>query len=470
MTAKRFLWLMLGLLSTLSLMVTACAPLVSQSVQAAEPPEKVPMPPRAATSVQVAKVTRADISIVYSYAGTLHAKQTVSIVPVASGRVQSVLVAAGDRLKAGDPIAVVDSRMYAAQVKQAEANLELARLGLVKMREGTRPEQIAAAAAAVQFARNAVNDLTTITDDERTAAVAALAQAEMAVQAAQAEYDKISWAGQVGMTRQALELQRATTTYQAAQAAYNLQTNPSDVQLAPLMIQLAQAEMALALAKQPFTQTDFDQAEQRVKLAEAALELAKVQLEETTVRAPFDGMVAELYINEGSMVGPQVPVALYVSSELEALINVEESRITEIRPGQNAALRVAAYPGQDFPGLITSVAPVADKDSHTFLVKVSPVDHENRLRAGMYANLSILVQEKQAAVLAPRAALVTSNTQPTVYVVQPDGTVRQRQVVTGLQEGERVEILSGLQPGDQVVVAGQNALTDGAPVQVVNTL
>lgn len=462
---QRWLLLTLTLLLLVALPLSACSSStrpVAQAAPAAAPAEAVAVP------VQVAPAETGDIALVYAYTGNVQAAHSVSVMPAAAGRIQSVLVQVGDELKAGDPLAVVEGKVYAAQLKQAEVNLDLAKLSLTKMEEGTRPEQIAAAQAAVQFARNAVNDLITIGDDERTAAVANLARAESALRLAQSEYDKIAWAGQVSMTPQALQLEQATIAYEAAKAAYDLQTNPSDLQLSPLMVQLAQAELALALAEKPFTQTDFDMARARVEQAQAAVELVSIQLDETTIRAPFEGVVAELYISEGSMATPQAPAALLVSKQVEVVFNVEESRIGHVKAGQNAALQVAAYPGQDFPAVVTSVAPVADKDSHTFVVKVTPLDEDGLLRSGMYADLSLLVEEKQATLLVPRAAVIELNDQPTVYVVKDDATVEQRAVTIGLEDGDRLEILSGLSVGQQVVVAGQASLQAGSKVEIRN--
>jgi HlyD family secretion protein len=445
--------------------LTACSPMgEAEPVAQAAAPEEVTAAP-----VQVAPVETGDISLIYAYTGDIEPTQSVNVLPVAAGRVETLLVEVGDELKAGDPIATVESDIYSAQLKQAEAGLQLANLGLTKMEEGARPEQIAAAQAAVQLARNAMNDLTNISDEERTAAVAALAQTEAALRLAQSEYDKIAWAGQVGMTPQALQLEQATIAYEAAKAAYDLQTNPSDLQLSPLMAQLAQAELALALAKEPFTQTDFEMARAQVELAEAAVQMARIQMEETTIRAPIDGVIAELYITQGGMAGPQAPAALLVSKEMEVLLNVEESRISQVEEGQPAALQVTAYPGQDFPGVVTNIAPMADKQSRTFAVKVTPLDEDNLLRSGMFANLSLLVQEKQGALLVPRAAVTEVAGQETVYVVNDDNTIDQRAVVTGLVEDSRVEILSGLTANEHVVIAGQAGLQDGSTVEVRNS-
>ena len=464
---KKALWILPIILLVAVPLMTACGPATNPIAQAAPP--LVPPPAEApAAPVQIAPVETGDIAVVYAYTGNVEAADSVNIMPGTAGRIESVLIDVGDELKAGDPIAVVESEIYATQLRQAEAGLEAARLGLTKMEEGARPEQIAAAQAAVQFTRNALNDLTDISDEERTAAVAALAQTEAGLRLAQSEYDKVAWAGQVGMLPQALQLEQATIAYETAKAAYELQTNPSDLQLSPLMAQLAQAELALALAKQPFTETDFDMARAQVELAEAAVDMARKQVDETIIRAPFDGVVAELYITKGSMAAPQAPAALFVSKPVEVIVNIEESRISHVQAGQNAALQVSAFPGQDFPASVTNVAPTADSQSHTFAVKVTPMDEDYLLRSGMYANVSLLVEEVQGTLLVPRAAVTDVNGQETVYVVNDDDTVERRAVTTGLVDDDRVEILSGLTEDQQVVVAGQAGLQDGAKVEIRN--
>ncbi|MBC8254517.1 MAG: efflux RND transporter periplasmic adaptor subunit [Ardenticatenia bacterium] len=232
------------------------------------------------------------------------------------------------------------------------------------------------------------------------------------------------------------------------------------------MIQLAQAELALALALNPSTQSDFDLVNVQVKQAEAAVDLAQAQMDGTVIRAPFDGIVAEIYITEGSMVGPQSPAALLVSKELEVCFNVEESRISQVTEGQYAALQVTAYPDQDFPGVVTSVAPIADANTHTFAVKVTPLDEDNLLRSGMYADLSLLVEERQGTVLAPRAAVTEVNGQEVVYVVK-DNLVERRAVTSGLSDSDNIEILTGLEADETIVTAGQAGLENGARVEVM---
>lgn len=465
---RKFSVIPLIILLSIALLMSACsgqpgAAENSESQAQAAPPEEEPAVP-----VEIGLVETGDISLIFSYTGSLQPKDELDILPGAAGRIESVLVEVGDQVKAGDPIAVVEDDTYLAQVQQAEAALSSAQLNLAKMELGSRPEEIAAAQAAVELARASLNDTASVNDNERTRAAAQLAQAEAALRTAQSEYDKIAWAGDVGSTPQAAALQQATINYETALANYNLETNPSDSQLAPLMLQLAQAELQLALKVQPYRQVDFETARAGIKQAEAALDLAQLQLEETTIEAPFDGLIAGLFISQGSRVSQQSPVVQLISQQLEALVDVQESRISQIEVGQSASLKVTAYPGQVFPGVVTSVAPTADKETRTFEVKVTPTQGAELLRSGMFADVSILAQEKPNTLLAPREAVTMGVGEPTVFVIDQNNTAQKRTVTTGLFDDSRVEILSGLEAGDAVVIAGQPNLVDGATVEIVN--
>ncbi|MBI1882506.1 MAG: efflux RND transporter periplasmic adaptor subunit [Chloroflexi bacterium] len=463
---KRLALVLLTLLVGAALLVAYS--LTSKPVaQASPPPETTAVPIEAAAiPVQVAAVQTGDMAQVFYYAGVLQAKDEVNLAPRISGRIESVLVEVGDEVKAGNPIAVIESDLYTTQLEQAEAALTIAQLKLAKMEEGSRPEELNAAQSSVEVAQAALNDATNISDDERNTAAADMAKAQAALRRAQSEYDKIAWAGQVGETPQAIQLEQATIAYETALSAYNLKTNPTEAQLAPLKAQLVQAQLSLNLARNPFRPVDFDMARAGVKQAEAAVAQARIQSQDTTLKAPFDGLVAKVNVRKGSMVKPETAVIQLVSKDLEVLVNVEESRIAQLAEGQNASLRIVAYPGQEFPALVSSVAPAADTNTFTFAVKVTPLDKTELRRSGMYADVSILVNEKLDALLAPRAAVTLIGNQETVFVVQANNTVQQRRVTTGLVNGDRIEILSGLKPGEAVVIAGQPNLTDGARVKV----
>jgi HlyD family secretion protein len=422
-----------------------------------------------AVPVEVAKAATGVISQTFAYAGILQSKDSVKITPLVSGRIDSVQASVGDVLKAGDVIAQIENMTFQAQVAQAQAGYDAAQQKLVRMQIGSRPEEIAAAQAAVTAAQVALNAQAVPTNNQRTLAADSMEKAAAAVQQAQSDYDKIASRPNAGMTPQGLALQQATITYQSAVAAYNLAVTPTNGQLAPLQNALAQAQLKLVQTKVPYLPSDIAQFQAAVDQAKAQLDLAKAQLDNTTIRAPFDGMVAEIYISKGTSVGNSGPVALFISPSNTVAMDVEESRISQIKNGLSASVDVSAYPGQEFAGKVTSVAPAADTRTHSFSVVVTAIDDTNLLRPGMFANVTILAQLKPNALLIPAAALVQLQNQSIVYVVKSDNTAEARPVKTGLADQNHVEIVSGLQAGEVVVTAGQSTLVNGASVTVTRS-
>lgn len=460
--------LTLILLLGMTLLTTGCGSITDEAA-AAMPNNNEPNVVEDRVPVETAPVEMGNISLIFNYTGTLQPQKKVNLIPKVAGEIEQVLVEAGDEVKQGDPIAIINDDVYAAQLKQAQAGLAEANLNLQKMERGTRPEQLAAAKTALDIARAALLDVETIDDDERTTAAANLASAQAAVRLAQYEYDKVAWAGQVGQLPQALQLEQATNAYEASLAAYNLQTNPGDAQLAQLESAVVQAELNYTLAKTPVEPIDFEIVKAKIQQVEAAVEQAQLQLDYATIRAPFDGVVAELYVTEGDVVGQSL-LGVMMSKETEVELNVEESRIEQIHKGQHVSLRVAAHPGVDFPAVVTNVAFAADSSTHTFVVTVTPLDEEGVLRSGMYADTTLLAEERENTALVPVTAVTYVDNQAIVYVVNEDGTVEQRMVTTGLSSANQIEILSGVSAGEIVVINGQVNLEDGVKVEVMPVL
>jgi RND family efflux transporter MFP subunit len=470
--------------------------------------------------VEITQVESGNLASTLSFTGDLMPVERLALGSIVSGAVEDVFVEVGDHVRAGDPILQVEDTTFRAQFKQAQSGLTLAQLNKIRMEKGPREEQIlmaeaglvvaeanlsrldkgpraeqvGIAAAAVEGAQAQLNSILTVTEDERTLAASSLAQAEAGLRLAQAEYDKIKWAGQVGVTPQALQLQQATIAYETALAAYNRQVNPDSSDIAPLQAGIRQAELSLAiasdpfqeedfalaqagvqqaqaqleLARNPFTSEDMAQAEAGIAQAEAAVALAQFQLDNSVLRAPFDGVIAEVFTSIGGLAAPQIPAVTLISEDLEVKIEVPESQIGNIYSGQPTAIRVATYPGVDFPALVATIAPAADTTSHTFPTTIIPVDEAQQLKAGMFADVTILLKEEVNVVLVPRAAVTSFEGQDIVFVLSDDGTTaRVRPVTLGLSDAARIQIVEGLSIGETIITAGLSNLSDGATVEVI---
>ena len=476
--------------------------------------ERPPVP------IEVSQVETGNIAATLAYAGDLAPDREISLANIVSGVVEEIYVEVGDKVRAGDPLLKVNDTTYKAQLKQAEAGLTsaqtnlakmqkgprdeqiaLAELGvkvaqtnLAKMQKGPRDEQIGIASAAVAGARAQLDSILTVTEDEQVTASAQLAAAEAQLRLAQSEYDKIKWAGQVELTPQALQLQQATIAYESALAAYNLRTNPDETDIAGIRSGIRQAELSYQLTANPFTEEDFALAEANVSQAElnyqlatnpfteedfalaragisqaeAMVALAQFQVDYAILRAPFDGTISEVYATIGSTASPQVPNFKIIADELDVTIQVPENQINNLYEGQPAAVKVSAYQNEDFPALVTKVAPAADTTSRTFPVTITPADEDKKLRAGMFAEVTLLVEEKVNTLLVPRSAITLINDEPAVYLLSEDGkTVTLQPVSTGISDADRVEIVSGLSADQSIVVAGLSNLSNGVTVEVV---
>lgn len=208
----------------------------------------------------------------------------------------------------------------------------------------------------------------------------------------------------------------------------------------------------------------------QVRQAEAAVESARLQLENTVIVSPINGVVAARFADPGELAGTSQPLLTLVDiSEVQVTCNVTGEDVNSLRTGQNVPVVVAAA-GQTeeerrFTGRITSLAPAADARSKLFPVRISIPNPDGRLRPGMFAEVHLTTAVSRNAVRVPVDAVLERDGKKIVYVVEGD-RARERRVETGITGEDYVEIRSGLKPGEKVVVTGQDFLVDGTRVQV----
>ncbi len=383
--------------------------------------------PTPTPTVEVKASGKSSVSGVVSAEGFVVPIHKTDLAFQAGGPVVEVLVAEGDRVDAKQVLARLDSvdqQMAVAQaeasVKQAQAGVESAKAAvasaqaqLAQAKAGPTPETIAQAEAAVQTAQARLSQLVAgARREDVDAASTSLLKSAAALRLAQAEYDKIAWAGDVGKQPQALALEQATMDYQAAKAQYDkLKNGPTAQEIAVARAGVVEAKAALATAQVGPRQeviavaeagvkeaeVGVTQAEAALAIAQAALTTAQTALSHFELAAPIAGTVGQVNLDMGQFVSPGAPV---ISLEDTSKWTVEtddlsEVDIVQVALGQPVKVTVDALPDKEFKGVVSAITPRSEtkRGDVTYTVTVDLTDAaEAPLRWGMTAFVDISVK------------------------------------------------------------------------------
>ena len=208
-----------------------------------------------------------------------------------------------------------------------------------------------------------------------------------------------------------------------------------------------------------------DEALARLRADEAALQLAKAHLDKMVIAAPFEGVVGLRKVSVGDFVNVgQDMVNLEQIDPLKADFRVAEVYLGAVRPGQRIELGVDAFPGETFAGEVYAIDPLIDESGRSVVLRARLPNPDDRLRPGLFARVTLVLNERNDAIQVPEQALVPQGQDQFVFRVV-DGKAALTRVEVGIRREGMVEITEGLGPEDEVVTAGQLKVRDGAPVK-----
>lgn len=215
------------------------------------------------------------------------------------------------------------------------------------------------------------------------------------------------------------------------------------------------------------TQRQLEDARLAAKSTQAQLVAARQRLAKTRITAPISGEINEIYVEVGSYLNAGTKLYDIVNvDKLKLQVKVNESEVLLIGKGDKVTVKANAGSGQEYEGVVTAIAAQADP-TLKFDVEVEVKNAaNNNLRAGMYGTAFFEIAEQRDALLLPRETIVGSIQNPSVYVVK-DGKATMRKVKVGVVTQDQVEILDGVQPGEQIVRSGQINLREGINVSVL---
>ncbi len=376
--------------------------------------------------VQVIRLKKEPMRTEIETVGTIYPQKEIGIIPKVAGRIEKVYVKEGDRVKSGALLAKIDQTDFLLAVNQAEAALATTQANLSNLLAGTRVEKIEQAKAAFQ-------------------------QAQANLTNAEKEYQRNKRLTEIGAVAQR-QLDAASAQYES-----NLS-----------MVKQAQEQLGM-LQKGP-TREEIEIVQAQVRQAEAGVAIAKNSLKETLLKAPFSGIITARYTDEGGQVYPAPKADILKLSDLSRVkieTSISERDFSKLKIGTPAEIRVDALPGEIFQGQVTRVIPEINPQSRNFNVELEIPNLQLRLKGGMFASIRLFTGKKETLVIS-RETLITDEVSGIHYafVVEGNQAVR-RKLTLGERSGLFIEVLEGLQEGENLVIKGQTRLQPKSKVRMI---
>ena len=223
------------------------------------------------------------------------------------------------------------------------------------------------------------------------------------------------------------------------------------------------------LPRKVISQDVFDRAEAEYKAAKAAMvrtralvDIAASRLTKTSVRAPFDGLISARHVELGQTAAPGTPLLGLVDlSVMRVKIHLAEGDYVHLGPEDPVRVAVEAYPGREFKGRVDRIGIKADPMTNTFGVDVVVDNQDSFLKAGLTARVRLTVRVIPAAVLIPQSAVLYREDRREVFVASAGGRAEKRTVSLGRKDGDSIQILTGIEAGERLIVTGGQYLAPG---------
>ena len=385
-------------------------------------PEEAEKP---AAPVQVTAVTQATIRRVVQGDGALFPLSQDSIVPKISAPVQKFYVNRGDHVKEGQLLAVLENRDLEYAAAESKGALEQAQSNYRTTSVSTVPESVVKAQTDLQTARD-------VQESSRRL-----------LESRQQLFKQGALAGRL--------VDEAQIAYQQAQNQYRA----------------AQEHLkALELV----SQDAIEGAAAQVRSARAHLGSQEVQVAYSRIVSPISGIVADRPLNPGEMANAGSPLITVVNiSRVVARVNVPESEASAVKLGQTATVTQPDIK-EEIEGKVKVVSPDADPNTTSVQIWIEIANPGERLKPGTPVHAAIATEVYKAATVVPAAAILPGEEGGTgVFTVSPDNVAHMRAVTLGVREGNQVQVLNGVNPGEEVVIVGGMGLEDNAKVKIVTT-
>jgi HlyD family secretion protein len=408
----------------------------------------------------IIKVKRGPAEITVQATGIIKPVHEVKLSPKQTGLLMKLHVKQGDHVKAGQVIAEMDSSNLAGQVESARGTYLAALARLDKMQHGNRPQEVAASRFQELRGQKAVR---------QTKENISRVQAQIEALTAQLKRDE-SFAHRQGMLSGAgavseqakIDAETAATVTRSQLHAAEREREQAEQAMAQSQAELDAVRQQYNMMQSGFRSEDIEEAKNMAMQSAGQLKYMQSLLNDTKVRAPFDGIVTQKYADAGAIVTPTTSAAttsatsssiISLSGKLEMVAQVAESNVPKITIGQPVEIAATAYQDRVFKGRVTQIAPAAivTQNVTTFEVHADVIgDKKNELLSGMNVSAKFVIGTIKDAITIPTICVVSRKGKTGVYVPGEGAEPDFKPVKTGQSLGREIVILEGLKEGDEV--------------------
>lgn len=435
---KKGLWLGIGLGVLLTLGATQI--FSPQTTASKDEPELVSESTAPTQTVTVTEVTTTDIDSTLNVSGTVVAYERTPVMSQAAGlQITDMLVERGDYVQQGQVLARLNNQVLNAEKAEAEGAVNQAQARLDELKAGSRIEEIAQAESRVVNAQSAI------------------AEAESNLKLVQKRVESnISLEAEGAISRDALNELLS-------------QERVAESSLAGAKANLNEQKQALAQLKAGSRPQTITQAQAELAQAKGRLQAINAQLADTTIVAPRAGIIASREGRVGQITSTSETLfSIIQDGRLELSVQIPETLIGKIKSGQKVQIISNSNQKLALTGKVREIEPLIDNSTRQATVKVALPSGTN-LKPGMFLQAVINTDTNQGQAVPIAALLPQSGNTAVAFVLQQDNTVKAQQVKTGeILANQKVEVLEGLQSGDQIVLKGAAYLKDGEKVAISN--
>ena len=387
----------------------------------------------AVTYVEVLNTSEDTIKSEYLYSGTIKPVNEVTVSGTVQGKVASVNFDVGDYVNAGDVLYSMDTadilnskRVAEASLSSAEANIQSAQTNLDLVNGASMQNQIDSAKAALD-------------------------KAEVAYNTAKTNYDNNKVLFDNGIISQT-EMDNITDTYTNAEIAYNQAKDAYDLTMQMPEENRRKAEDALNIAK----------ASKDSVIAQ--INSYNQSLADAVVKSPISGYVTARNVDAGTVLASAEPFKISDTSKVTMNVSVSEEIINSIITGETVSVSIPSVSDVPKVGTITTINPAANAGG-TYDVEIEIDNADGNLKSGMFGEVNFIKDESDNTIVLPVDAVITKGGETYVFIMKDNKAVK-TPVQTGIENGNEVEITSGLTENMDVVVKGQTYLEDGDSIAV----